>query len=149
MVGEEVLMFRVALSSRVFRDGRSIQLCYTAIHVPHLERGWAREVDVAFPLTASFYDLWYCIVTVFVQVVRTVVFSSARSDTDKDSTRMQMFESMREKKFEVHMATTMGVQEKCIDIALAVEMMHYATIPDTYDVGGKYETRKAFVLLYP
>lgn len=73
----------------------------------------------------------------FLQVVRTVVFSSARSDTDKDSSRMQMFESMREKNFEVHMATTMGVQEKCIDIALAVEMMHYATIPDTYDVGGE------------
>lgn len=70
-------------------------------------------------------------------MVRTVVFSSARSDTDKDSSRMQMFESMREKNFEVHMATTMGVQEKCIDIALAVEMMHYATIPDTYDVGGE------------
>lgn len=48
-----------------------------------------------------------------------------------------MFKSMREQNFEVHMATTMGVQEKCIDIALAVEMMHYATIPDTYDVGGE------------
>lgn len=66
-----------------------------------------------------------------------MVFSSARRDTDKDSNRMQMFDAMREKKFEVHMATTMGVQEKCIDIALAVEMMHYATIPDTYDVGGE------------
>lgn len=66
-----------------------------------------------------------------------MVFSSARSDTDKDSTRMQMFNAMREQNFEVHMATTMGVQEKCIDIALAVEMMHYATIPDTYDVGGE------------
>ncbi|CAM9581924.1 unnamed protein product [Ectocarpus sp. 13 AM-2016] len=48
---------------------------------------------------------------------------------------MRMFNAMREKNFEVHMATTVGVQEKCIDIALAVEMMHYATIPDTYDVG--------------
>lgn len=66
-----------------------------------------------------------------------MVFSSARKDTDKDSNRMQMFDAMREKNFEVHMATTMGVQEKCIDIALAVEMMHYATIPDTYDVGGE------------
>ena len=72
------------------------------------------------------------------QVVRTVVFSSARKDTDKDSNRMKMFNAMREENFEVHMATTMGVQEKCIDIALAVEMMHYATIPDTYDVGGEW-----------
>lgn len=77
------------------------------------------------------------------QVVRTVVFSSARKDTDKDSSRMQMFTHMRDKtNFEVHMATTMGVQEKCIDIALAVEMMHYATIPDTYDVGGEQKIKK-------
>ena len=94
---------------------------------------------------------YLCVVGVFVfcwggfgptmgareKVVRTVVFSSARSDTDKESARMQMFNAMREQNFEVHMATTMGVQEKCIDIALAVEMMHYATIPDTYDVGGE------------
>lgn len=72
-----------------------------------------------------------------------MVFSSARSDTDKDSARMQMFNAMREQNFEVHMATTMGVQEKCIDIALAVEMMHYATIPDTYDVGGEKRERSA------
>lgn len=71
-----------------------------------------------------------------------MVFSSARSDTDKDSARMQMFNAMREQNFEVHMATTMGVQEKCIDIALAVEMMHYATIPDTYDVGGEIQKKK-------
>ncbi|CAM9249952.1 unnamed protein product [Scytosiphon promiscuus] len=70
-----------------------------------------------------------------VEVVRTVVFSSARKDTVKDSERMQMFEAMRGMNFEVHMATTVGVQEKCVDIALAVEMMHYATIPDTFDVG--------------
>lgn len=50
---------------------------------------------------------------------------------------MRMFKGMREQGFEVHMATTTGVQEKCIDIALAVEMIHYATIPHTYDVGGK------------
>lgn len=67
-----------------------------------------------------------------------MVFSSARKDTAKDSTRMQMFNAMRNHPgFELHMGTTMGVQEKCVDIALAVEMMHYATIPNSYDVGGK------------
>lgn len=70
-------------------------------------------------------------------MVRTIVFSSARQDTGRDSTRMLMFKGMREQGFEVHMATTTGVQEKCIDIALAVEMIHYATVPHTYDVGGE------------
>ncbi|CAM9580962.1 unnamed protein product [Discosporangium mesarthrocarpum] len=70
-------------------------------------------------------------------VVRTVVFSSARKNTWKESSRMMMFEKMRELNFEVHMATTTGVQEKCIDIALAVEMLHFATVPGAYDVAGK------------
>lgn len=43
-------------------------------------------------------------------------------------------------------ATTIGVQEKCIDIALAVEMMHYATIPDTYDVGGERDCSSFYFL---
>ncbi|CAM9093793.1 unnamed protein product [Phaeothamnion confervicola] len=70
----------------------------------------------------------------FVEVSRTVVFSSARADTPADSERMQMFKAMQQHNFEVHMATTKGVQEKCIDIALAVEMLHYATIPEAYDI---------------
>ncbi|CAM9124767.1 unnamed protein product [Choristocarpus tenellus] len=69
-----------------------------------------------------------------VEVVRTVVFSSAHESTPRESNRMQMFDAMRKLNFEVHMSTTTGVQEKCIDIALAVEMLHYATIPDAYDV---------------
>ena len=36
--------------------------------------------------------------------------------------------------FEVHLGDFTGGQEKCVDIALAVEMMHYATTPGAYDV---------------
>ena len=30
---------------------------------------------------------------------------------------------------------TVGLQEKCVDLSLAVEMLYYAMIPDSYDVG--------------
>ena len=33
---------------------------------------------------------------------------------------------------QVHMMTTTGTQEKCIDIQLAVEMMHFASVPGAY-----------------
>eukprot|EP00966_Prymnesium_polylepis_P261136 6031926-Prymnesium_polylepis.1 len=69
----------------------------------------------------------------FVEVVRTVVFTSARADTHERSHRMRMFQQMERANFEVHMSTTTGVQEKCVDIALAVEMMHYASIDGAYD----------------
>ena len=63
----------------------------------------------------------------FVEIVRTVVFSSARADTHHRSTRLRMFRQMEEANFEVHMSVTTGIHEKCIDISLAVEMMHYAS----------------------
>ncbi|KAL3921422.1 MAG: hypothetical protein SGPRY_004910, partial [Prymnesium sp.] len=69
----------------------------------------------------------------FVEVVRTVVFTSARADTHAKSYRMRMFQRMEEANFEVHMSTTVGLQEKCVDIALAVEMMHYASVEGAYD----------------
>ena len=69
----------------------------------------------------------------FVEVVRTVVFTSARADTHPDSHRMRMFREMEDSNFEVHMSVTHGVQEKCVDISLAVEMMHYASIPGGLD----------------
>jgi len=69
----------------------------------------------------------------FVEVARTIVFTSARADTHKLSRRMQMFQQMAQSNFEVHMRTTTGIQEKCIDIQLAVDMMHYANVPGAYD----------------
>ena len=34
----------------------------------------------------------------------------------------------------MHLLTHTGEQEKCVDISLAVEMLHYATIADSYDL---------------
>jgi len=69
-----------------------------------------------------------------VEVTRTTVFSSMRSDTGEDSFRQKMFKRMQQSNFEVHLMITAGLQEKCVDIACAVEMLHYATVPGAYDV---------------
>ena len=55
-------------------------------------------------------------------MVRTVVFTSAKADTPSHSPRVQMFSAMQDANFEVHMSTTEGNVEKCVDIALAVEV---------------------------
>lgn len=81
----------------------------------------------------------------FVEVARTVVFSSARADTHYHSTRLRMFRAMEAANFEVHMSTTSGAQEKCIDISLAVEMMHYATVPGAYDIAVLVSGDKDFM----
>jgi hypothetical protein len=37
-------------------------------------------------------------------------------------------------RYDVHMMETVGRGEKCVDIQLAVDMLHYATVPNAYDV---------------
>ena len=34
----------------------------------------------------------------------------------------------------MHLGEYLGGQEKCVDIALAVDMMHYATVPNAFDI---------------
>lgn len=41
---------------------------------------------------------------------------------------------MADANYDVHMMETVGQGEKCVDIQLAVEMLHYATVPNAYDV---------------
>jgi uncharacterized LabA/DUF88 family protein len=70
-----------------------------------------------------------------VEVVRVLVFSSFRpDDEDVVSQRERMFRAMQELHFEVHLGEYVGGQEKCVDIALAVDMMHYATVPNAFDI---------------
>ena len=70
-----------------------------------------------------------------VEVVRVLVFSSFRpDDEDVVSQRERMFRAMQELHFEVHLGEFTGGQEKCVDIALAVDMMHYATVPNAFDI---------------
>lgn len=102
--------------------------------------GWSRSHTVAFDqlphlISASIQKelLERDHASRFIEVCRTVVFTSVRADTYKNSERMRMFRAMEQANFEVHMSTTTGQVEKCIDISLAVEMMHYAAMPGAYD----------------
>ena len=70
-----------------------------------------------------------------VEVVRVLVFSSFRPDeAELISERQRMFRAMQELHFEVHLGDFTGGQEKCVDIALAVDMLHYATVPNAFDI---------------
>ena len=69
-----------------------------------------------------------------LEISRVMVFTSAKKDTDPNSIRMRMFRDMANANYDVHMMETVGQGEKCVDIQLAVEMLHYATVPNAYDV---------------
>jgi uncharacterized LabA/DUF88 family protein len=69
-----------------------------------------------------------------VEVTRATVFTSVKKNTSVMSDRIQMFEEMKASNYDVYMMETVGSGEKCIDIQLAVEMLHYATVPNAYDV---------------
>jgi uncharacterized LabA/DUF88 family protein len=68
------------------------------------------------------------------EIVRASVFTSYKADTSPNSYRYKMYEDMKAANYDVHMMETVGKSEKCIDIQLAVEMLHYATVPGSYDV---------------
>ena len=66
-----------------------------------------------------------------MDMTRVVVYGSVRRETHPNSLRVRMFQEMQElNNFEVHLLTHQGEQEKCVDISLAVDMMHYATADD-------------------
>jgi uncharacterized LabA/DUF88 family protein len=47
--------------------------------------------------------------------------------------------------FEVHKYVTAQLQEKCVDISLAVEMLSLATVPDAYDIAVIITGDKDFI----
>jgi hypothetical protein len=69
-----------------------------------------------------------------MEVSRATVFTSVKKNTNVNSDRIKMFEDMKAANYDVYMMETVGSGEKCIDIQLAVEMLHYATVPNAYDV---------------
>merc|ERR1719201_3129111 len=82
-----------------------------------------------------------------VEVVRVLVFSttSPLDDGQYISQRQRMFQAMQKLHFEVHLGDFLGGQEKCVDIALAVDMLHYATVPNGYDVAVLVSGDKDFI----
>ena len=69
-----------------------------------------------------------------VEIVRACVFTSYKKTTGRKSPRVQMFEDMSEAGYDVHIMETVGDGEKCVDIQLATEILHYATVPKAYDI---------------
>ena len=62
--------------------------------------------------------------TTDVTVTSSTVFTSYKADTSPISWRFKMFEGMKRAGYRVHMMETLGKLEKCVDIALAVELLH-------------------------
>lgn len=72
-----------------------------------------------------------------MELVRASVYTSYKADTSPASYRYKLFQELRAAHYEVHMMETVGKSEKCVDIQLAVELMHYATTAkeeDSFDV---------------
>jgi uncharacterized LabA/DUF88 family protein len=75
------------------------------------------------------------------EIVRAPVYTSYKADTSTTSYRYKLFEDLRKANYDVHMMETVGKSEKCVDIQLAVEMLHYATTGGTNNAnaGGSYD----------
>ena len=80
-----------------------------------------------------------------VEIARMSVFTSYKADTLESSLRYQLFVDMRAAGYDVHQMETVGRSEKCVDIQLAVEMLHYATVPNTYDTAVLLSGDKDFM----
>ena len=69
-----------------------------------------------------------------VEIVRACVFTAYKKSTGRKSDRVQMFEDMSNAGYDVHIMEATGDVEKCVDIQLATEILHYATVPKAYDI---------------
>jgi len=81
-----------------------------------------------------------------IEIVRASVFTSYKKTTDPKSFRVRMFNDMADANYDLHMMESVGNgPEKCVDIACAVEMLHYATVPNAYDVAILLSGDKDFI----
>jgi hypothetical protein len=80
-----------------------------------------------------------------MEVTRASVFTSYKADTLTSSLRYKLFQDMRTAGYDVHQMETVGSSEKCVDIQVAVEMLHYATVPHSYDIAVLLSGDKDFM----
>jgi hypothetical protein len=81
-----------------------------------------------------------------MEIVRASVFTSYKKTTDPKSFRVKMYNEMANANYDLHMLESVGNgPEKCVDISLAVEMLHYATVPNAYDVAILLSGDKDFI----
>jgi len=94
--------------------------------------GWSSS---ALPQTANPNDSPLINTQRPIEVVRASVFTSYKKTTDPNSFRVRMYNEMAGANYDIHRLESVGNgPEKCVDISLAVEMLHYATVPNAYDV---------------
>ena len=80
-----------------------------------------------------------------VEITRMSVFTSYKAGTPETSLRYRLFQELRAVGYDVHQMETVGPSEKCVDIQLAVEMVHFATVPNSYDVAVLLSGDKDFL----
>jgi len=81
-----------------------------------------------------------------MEIVRASVFTSYKKTTDPKSFRVKMYNEMANANYDLHMLESVGNgPEKCVDISLAVDMLHYATVPNAYDVAILLSGDKDFI----
>lgn len=102
-------------------------------------RGWQRHYAIDWTLLPTIINKHLTLaVRRFserpLEIVRSSVFTSYKANTSPSTYRYKLFEDLKKANFDVHMMETVGNSEKCVDIQLAVEMLHHAT-----DSGGSYD----------
>ena len=71
-----------------------------------------------------------------IDISRSMFFTSVRDDTLSETKRSIMISEIKQcQSIDAIVLQTLGLQEKCVDLSLAVEMLYYAMIPDSYDIG--------------
>eukprot|EP00934_Nitzschia_sp_Nitz4_P006947 Nitzschia sp. Nitz4//scaffold86_size83305//2958//4889//NITZ4_005247-RA/size83305-processed-gene-0.91-mRNA-1//-1//CDS//3329559205//6937//frame0 len=106
-------------------DWKSLPMCVMrALQKEDSNRGWQLSSTEGQTMAASRP----------LEIVRACVYTATRPDTHKMTARFRMFEDMRKAGYDVTMLQSDGENEKCVDIQLAVDMVHYATIPNTFDI---------------
>jgi len=139
--GQTVLL--VPIKMMIFIDGTWLYYSLFSrgrMRCPIIKRygmGWAQEYEIAWREVKAYVaeTIAMQLPGRLVDVTRVVVFGSVRAGTSRHSLRVRMFQEMENNAFEVHLLTHTGEQEKCVDISLAVDLMHYATVADGYDIG--------------
>lgn len=136
------------LKAMLFIDGTWL---YYSIHerselrcpiVKKYGRGWQTRYQVDWPALIRVIaqelqkqqDVWNVGGSSSIEISRASVYTSCKKETSVYSNRIKMFEEMKQNNFDVFMMETVGPGEKCVDIQLAVEMLHYATVLNAYDI---------------
>ncbi len=87
-----------------------------------------------------------------VEVVRVMAFTALRADAGSDCSRIRMVDEFLKCNFDVSRQLYRGGgsgSEKCVDVAMAVEMVALAHVPDAFDIAGNTYSNELWLLVMP